>query len=202
MDRISRHSYVIAFEASEADSDKDRPRRLKVKVRRRGLSVSHRPEYSLAAPRVASTSDVQGQAREAIAKGLSGGPLRLRLTTLPHRDTAGKQSVNAVLQIGGAALAEVAQGKEMAIRVYGYAMTSGHVLDGIALNTSIDLSKSGNAVRDSGLTVVTAFPASTGNGDVRFFVRPERRRSPGRSKGTSRCPHSPPTNAFFPRPCS
>ena len=171
VDRISRHSYVIAFEASDADGNNDRPRKLKVKVRRPGLSVSHRPEYSLAVPRAASPSDVQGQAREAIAKGLSGGPLRLRLTTLPYRDAAGKQSVNAVLQIGGTALAEAAQGKEVSVQVYGYAMASGRVLDGIALNTSIDLSKVGGAVRDSGLNIVTAFPASTGDVDLRFFVR-------------------------------
>ncbi|MEO8361681.1 MAG: hypothetical protein ABI672_16725, partial [Vicinamibacteria bacterium] len=122
-------------------------------------------------PRRASNSDVEGQAREAIAKGLSGGPLRLRLSTLPYRDTSGKQSVNAVLQIGGDALAQAAQGKEMAVQVYGYAMASGHVLDGIALKTSIDLAKVGAAVRDSGLSLVTAFPASTGNVDLRFFVR-------------------------------
>ncbi|MEO8358778.1 MAG: VWA domain-containing protein, partial [Vicinamibacteria bacterium] len=67
MDRISRHSYVIAFEASEAVGSAERPRRLQVKVRRPGLSVSHRPEYSLATPRRASNSDVEGQAREAIA---------------------------------------------------------------------------------------------------------------------------------------
>jgi VWFA-related protein len=172
VDRISRHSYVIAFEAVEAEGKNNAPRSLKVKVRRPGLSVSHRPEYSLAAPRLASaSSDVESQAREAIAKGLSGGPLQLRLTTLPYRDAAGKQSVNAVLQIGGPALAEAAQGKEMAVQVFGYAMASGRVLDGIALNTSIDLSKFGNAVRDSGINIVTAFPASSGNVDVRFFVR-------------------------------
>ena len=171
VDRVSRHSYVIAFEALEAEGGSDRPRNLKVRVRRRGLTVSHRPEYSTSAPRATSASSAEGQAREAIAKGLSGGPLRLRLTTLPYRDPAGKQSVNAVLQIGGAALAEAVKGKEMAVQVYGYAMASGHVLDGIALNTSIDLSKFGNAVRDSGLNIVTAFPASTGDVDLRFFVR-------------------------------
>jgi VWFA-related protein len=171
VDRISRHSYVIAFEASEADGGNNRPRRLKVKLRRPGLTVSHRPEYSLATPRLASASDVQGQAREAIAKGLSGGPLRLRLTTLPYRDTAGKPSLNAVLQIGGTALADAAQGKEMAMQVYGYAMAAGRVLDGIAFNTSIDLSKFGTAVRSEGLSIVTAFPASSGDVDLRFFVR-------------------------------
>jgi VWFA-related protein len=171
VDRVSRHSYVIAFEASEADGSKNRPRRLKVKLRRPGLTVSHRPEYSLVTPRLASASDVQGQAREAIAKGLSGGPLRLRLTTLPYRDTDGKPSINAVLQIGGTALADVAQGKEMAMQVYGYAMAAGHVLDGIALDTSIDLSNFGTAVRSEGLSIVTAFPVSSGDVDLRFFVR-------------------------------
>jgi VWFA-related protein len=171
VDQISRHSYVMAFEASPTEGPSERPRRLKVRVHRAGLSVSYRPEYKVAAPGPASTLSIQGQAREAIAKGLSGGPLRLRLVTLPYRDLLGKPSINTVLQIGGEALAEAAQGKEMAVQIYGYAMASGRVLDGIAFSTSIDLLKFGSAVRASGLNVVAAFPALAGNVDLRFFVR-------------------------------
>jgi hypothetical protein len=162
---------VIAFEALVGEGASRQARPLKVRVSRPGLTVSHRPEYSITTPKVASASDAQGQAREAIAKGLTGGPLRLSLATLPYRDAAGQQSVNAVLRIDGSALAEAAQGKNMAVQVYGYAMASGRVLDGIALNTSIDLSKAGPAVRASGLNVITAFPVSAGDVDLRFFVR-------------------------------
>jgi hypothetical protein len=110
-------------------------------------------------------------ASEAISKGLSGGPLRLHLSTLPYRDREGKASVQAVLQVDGAALAEAAQGKDLAIQIYGYAMAGGRVVDGLALNTAIDLAKFGPVVRDSGISVLTAFPVSTGNVDLRFFVR-------------------------------
>jgi len=171
VDRISRRSYVIAFEPSEAAPDPARPRSLKVRVKRAGLSVSHRPEYTLAAaPGPSSPESVQSQAREAIAKGLSGGPLRLRVVTLPYRTASGEPSVNAVLQISGDALAGAVDGNKMPIQVFGYAMSQGRVLDGIAFSTSIDLEKLGGAAPSSGINVVTAFPVSTGNVDLRFFV--------------------------------
>ena len=171
VDQISRHSYVIAFETSEMDARKDRPRTLKVRVKRPGLTVSHRPEYSATAPRAASRGSVQMLAAEAITKGLTGGPLRLHLSTLPYRDVEGKSSVHAVLQIDGPALSEAAQGKDLAVQIYGYAMSGGRVLDGIALNTSLDLMRFGTVVRSSGISVITAFPVPPGNVDLRFFVR-------------------------------
>lgn len=167
VDQISRHSYVIAFEATESEGKSASPRSLKVRVKGAGLSVSYRPEYTLSAPRVAS----QIQATEAIAKGLSGGRLGLHLTALPYRDAAGARSVHAVLRIDGGALAEAATGKQLAVQVFGYAMASGRVLDGIALNTGVDVSKFGPALKSSGITLITAFPVSTGNVDLRFFVR-------------------------------
>ena len=115
-------------------------------MKRPGPSVSHRTEYSVAAPKPSSAGSVQMLASEAIAKGLSGGPLHLHLKTLPYRDDKGNASVHAVLQVDGVALTEAAQGKAMAVQIYGYAMSGGRVLDGIALNTSIDLVKFGAAV--------------------------------------------------------
>ncbi|MEO8359898.1 MAG: VWA domain-containing protein [Vicinamibacteria bacterium] len=50
VDQVSRHSYVLAFQAPASSTPENRQRRLKVVVRRRGLSVSHRPSYSIAAP--------------------------------------------------------------------------------------------------------------------------------------------------------
>ena len=171
VDQISRHSYVIAFEADPAAKG-NRPRTLKVRVRGSGLSVSHRTTYTAPAPWKASDARaVQLQAGEAIAKGLSGGALRLHLTTLPYRDREGKASVHAVLQIDGPALGEAAQGAALVVQVYGYVMDAGRVLDSLALNTSMDLSKFGAAVKSSGIRVLTAFPASRAAMDLRFFVR-------------------------------
>lgn len=171
VDQTSRHSYVIAFAAPEPDNGKSRFRKLKVRVRRPDLSVSHRAEYSIPPPPSAVGSGAGLQATEAIAKGLTGGALRLHLSTLPHRDPEGKTSVHAVLRIEGPALAEAAQGPALPVQIYGYALAEGRVLEGLAVNTSLDLSKLGKAVRSSGINLVTAFPVPTENVDLRFFVR-------------------------------
>jgi VWFA-related protein len=171
VDQISRHSYVIAFEAADPGAREGKPRSLKVRVRRGGLSVSHRPTYAPPSPVKATDAAVRAQATEAISKGLSGGALRLHLATLPYRDQDGKTSVHVVLQVDGAALSEAAQGKELAVQVYGYAMREGGALDSLSLNTSFDLARSGDAIRRSGLRVVTVLPVSPGPADLRFFVR-------------------------------
>lgn len=171
MDRISRHSYVIAFETSEKGSPNSRARRLKVRVRRPGLSVSHRPEYTMSPLRSEAGASGVLQATEAIGKGLTGGPLRLHLSTLPYRDEAGNANVQAVLRIGGDALAEAATGKELGLEVYGYALNEGRVLDGLAVQNKVDLSKIGPAVRTSGVNLLTSFPVTAGVVDLRFFVR-------------------------------
>lgn len=170
VEQISRHSYVIAFETPEKGGKSDHPRRLKVRVKRPGLSVSHRPEY-ITSPRPATSGAAQMLAAEAISKGLSGGPLRLHLSTLPYRDNEGTTNVQAVLHLDGTALAEASHEKALSIQVYGYAMADGRVVDGLALNTAIDSAKFGPMVRDSGITVLTAFPVATGNLDLRFYVR-------------------------------
>jgi VWFA-related protein len=172
VDQVSRHSYVIAFEAADASDKTRKPRKLKIRTRRPGLSVSHRPSYLLTPPKSGDGSGPGGiQMREALSKGLSGGPLQLHLTTLPYQDPQGKTSVQAVLQIEGKDLAESAKGATLAVQVYGYLMSGGRVLDSLALNTSLDLSKSGDALRTSGIRVLTAFPASPGDQELRFFVR-------------------------------
>jgi hypothetical protein len=172
VEQASRHSYVIAFETSEPDANpkNNRPRKLKVRVKRPGLSVSHRPEYSPAVPRPTGAA-AQMLASEAISKGLTGGPLRLHLQTIPYRDAGGRESVQAVLHIDGPSLAEGAVGPAMAVQVFGYAMSGGRVVDGLALNTSVDLSRFGPVVRTSGISVLTAFPVEPGRIDLRFFVR-------------------------------
>ena len=172
VDRISRQSYVIAFEAAEAAARGDRPRRLKVRVRTPGLSVSHRPTYSLPSREsVASGDEVRLRAAESITKGLSGGPLTLHLAALPYRDREGRAVVHAVLQIAGDAFSGAAQGSDVAIQVYGYALNGGRVVDSIAANTSLDLSKFGDDVRKSGFTLLTAFVVPDTAVDLRFFAR-------------------------------
>jgi VWFA-related protein len=172
VDQVSRHSYVIAFEAADASEKTNKARKLKIRTRRPGLSVSHRASYLLTPPKSGDGGGPAGiPMREALSKGLTGGPLGLHLTTLPYQDPQGKASVQAVLQIEGKDLAESAKGATLAVQVYGYLMSGGRVLDSLALNTSLDLSKSGDALRTSGIRVLTAFPASPGDQELRFFVR-------------------------------
>ena len=171
VDQVSRHSYVVAFEAAETDRS-DRPRSLKIRVRPEGLTVSHRPSYARttsAPPKDANS--VKLQAAEAIAKGLSGGPLQLHLTTLAYRDREGKVNVHAALQIDGETLTQAVKGGQMALQVYGYMMGERGVLDSLNLNTSVDLNKLGESVRNNGIRILTAFPVSPGVADLRFFVR-------------------------------
>ncbi len=143
-----------------------------MRVRGAGRSVSHRPFYSLPGPsKPKDAKALKDQADEALGKGLSGGPLRLRLQTLPYRDAGGTSSVHSVLQIDGPALSEAARGADLAIQVYGYAMRNGAVFDSLALNTTMDLSKLGEAIRKTGISLIASFPATPGVADLRFFVR-------------------------------
>lgn len=171
VDRISRKSYVIAFEI-DADPRDDKPRALKVRVRREGLSVSHRASYAVSD----RTSNAGGgasrtQAAEAIAKGITGGSLPLQITVLPHRDRDGRSIVHAVLEIDGPRLLGAARDGKLDLEVYGYLMRDGGVLDSVAANTSLDLAKMEASILASGVQVLTAFPLASGEADLRFFVR-------------------------------
>lgn len=172
VDRVSRQSYVIAFEAAEASNPSDKARSLKVRVKRPGLSVSHRTSYALPATRAAEGSGSSRlEAAEAIAKGLTGGSLPLHVTALPYRDAMGKAVVHAVLDIGSSGFSSTGAERPVDLEVYGYLMEEGRVLDSIAATTTIDVSKLGSALKTSGLQILTAFPAPTGLADLRFFVR-------------------------------
>jgi VWFA-related protein len=172
VDQISRHSYVIAFEAAEFGAKGDKRRSLKVRVRGEGRSVSHRPSYGAPAPLTTPDAGTMNRrAAEAISKGLTEGPLRLHLTALPHRDSGGKLAVHASLLVEGPELAAAAQGTRLAVQVFGYVLEEGAVLDSLAFTTSVDLGKYGEAARNSGIRVLTAFPVSAGSKDLRFFVR-------------------------------
>lgn len=172
VDRVSRQSYVIAFEAAEVSNPSDKPRSLKVRVKRPGLSVSHRTSYAAPTTRAAEGSGSSRlEAAEAITKGLTGGSLPLHVTALPYRDAMGKAVVHAVLDIGSSGFSSTGAERPVDLEVYGYLMEEGRVLDSIAATTTIDVSKLGSALKTSGLQILTAFPAPTGMADLRFFVR-------------------------------
>ncbi len=171
VDRVSRKSYVIAFEAAET-APAGKARELKVRVRRPGLSVSHRTTYRAPGARMAEGKGSHWiEPAEAIAKGLTGGALPLHLTTLPYRDGLGQSVVHAVLDIGSQGFSGAPGDRPLSVEIYAYLMEGGRVLDSLAASTSIDLSKVGNAVRTNGLQILTAFPLPTDAVSLRFFVR-------------------------------
>jgi VWFA-related protein len=97
--------YVLAFEPSEPDKKRDRPHKLKVKVQRAGLDVSHRRAYLLPdSKREPDPASQQLQAAEAIAKGLTGGPIGLAAVAVPYRNARGRVSLPVVLEIDGKTL--------------------------------------------------------------------------------------------------
>jgi len=169
---VSRQYYVLAFQPAEPAAKQGWPRSLKVRVQGAGRSVSHRAAYVVPAPSSGlDAAAARLAAAEAIGKGLSGGPLSLHLLAMAYRDREGRPSAPAVLHIDGRALAAVAQGERLALQVYGYAMAAGRVLDTLALETTLDLSKLGASVRSDGVRVLTAFAVSPGAVELRFFAR-------------------------------
>ena len=172
VEQASRRYYVLAFEPADPGGRRDRPRRLKVRVRGSGLTLSHRTAYLLRSSTSSDPAQLRLAAAEAIAKGLSGGPLGLDVVAVPYRDGDGATSLSAVLQIGGGALLAAARGSRLDVEVYGYAMAGDRVLDRLAVKTAIDLAKREASVRRDGLSVVTSFAVPHGQlVDLRFFVK-------------------------------
>jgi VWFA-related protein len=172
VEQASRRYYVLAFEPADPGGKRDRPRSLKLRVRGSGLTLSHRTAYLLPSAPSSDPAQLRLAAAEAIAKGLSGGPLGLDLVAVPYRDGAGATSLSAVLEIGGDALLAAARGPRLDVEVYGYAMARDRVLDRLAVKTSLDLAKREASVRRDGLSVVTSFAVPHGQlVDLRFFVK-------------------------------
>jgi VWFA-related protein len=172
VDAVSRRYYVLAFQPADPLPKPGQARSLKVRVRRAGLKVSHRAAYVLPASSTSAGGLAQRlKAAEAVAKGLSGGPVGLRLEALPYRDSKHGPSLPAVLHVDAGALVGSGAGPNLELSVYGYAMAQGRVLDRLALSMAFDLSKQGAALGRDGLDVVTAFAVPTGTLDLRFFVR-------------------------------
>jgi hypothetical protein len=169
---VSRHYYVLAFQPADPAPPAGRARDLKVRVKRNGLTVSHRAAYVVPKSNPAADAGAMRQAAaEAIAKGLSGGRIGMQLVTLPYRDGKGRDAVPAVLHLDGHALAAAARDGQLPIQVYGYALAQGRVLDHLALETTLDVSKAGATLRRDGFSVLATFAAAPGSVDLRFFVR-------------------------------
>jgi VWFA-related protein len=171
VEAVSRHYYVLAFQPADPAPSPGRARNVKVRVKRDGLTVSHRTAYLIPKTTAPDAASAQLAAAEAIAKGLSGGPLGLRLVTMPYRDREGAATLPAVLQIDGEALAAASRSGPLPLHVYGYALAAGQVLDSLKLETTIDLARAGSTLRRDGVTVLTTFAAAPGPVDLRFFVR-------------------------------
>jgi VWFA-related protein len=168
----SRHYYVLAFEPVSSKKP-GRLQKLKVRVKRAGLEVSHRRGYTIADPkRVADPVNREMQAAEAIAKGLSGGPVALRAIAVPYRGASDELSLPVVLEIDGRALLAGGPTKELKLEVFGYALDeAGRIYDAVGLAPALDVGAVRTSLEAKGLQVLTSFAVPDGPVDLRFLVR-------------------------------
>ena len=167
----SRYYYVLAFEPAETKKKAGELRKLKVKVKRPGLQVSHRAGYTVPDPKAVPAATAQLQAAEVIAKGISGGALRLRAVAVPYRGPQGQVSLPVVLEIEGETLVAGA-GKPLSLEIFGYALdANGRIQDAFGLTPTLDLEKLGPAIGQKGVQVLTSFRVREGPADLRFLVR-------------------------------
>lgn len=168
----SRYYYVLAFEPADTKKKAGELRKLKVKVKRPGLQVSHRAGYTLPDLKAVPASTAQLQAAEAIAKGLSGGALRLSAVAVPYRSPQGAVSLPVVLEIEGESLLAGGGRQPLSLEIFGYALdATGRIQDAFGLTPTLDLEKLGPGIRKTGVQVLTAFRVEEGPVDLRFLVR-------------------------------
>jgi VWFA-related protein len=168
----SRSYYVLAFEPADANNRTGELRRLKIKVKRPGLTVSHRAGYMLPDPKAVPAPTAQLQAAEVIAKGISGGALRLRAIAMPYRNARDQVSLPVVLEIDGESLLAGATPKMLLLEIYGYALDrEERIQDALGLTPTLDLEKLGAVIKQKGIQVLTAFRAREGLADLRFLVK-------------------------------
>src|SRR5258706_112756 len=170
---VSRYYYVLAFEPADSKKKPGELRKLKVKVKRAGLQVSHRAGYTVPDLKAVPAPTAQLQSAEAIAKGLSGGALRLSAVAVPYRSSQGEVSLPVVLEVAGESLlAGAGSGKALSLEIYGYALdATGRIQDAFGLTPTLDLEKLGPGIRKTGVQVITAFRVQEGPADLRFLVR-------------------------------
>ena len=141
-------------------------------MKRPGLQVSHRAGYTLPDATTATAARTrQLQSAEIIAKGLSGGALRLHAASMAYRNAEGQLSLPVVLEIDGESL-QAGEGQKLALEIFGYAFDAeGRVLDFVTLSPTLDMAQVGPVVRTRGVQVLTAFRVKDGPVDLRFLVR-------------------------------
>jgi VWFA-related protein len=168
----SRFYYVLAFEPVDSKKKPGELHKLKIKVKRAGLEVSHRAGYTLPDPKTVAPAASRMQAAETIAKGLSGGAIRMQAVAVPYRDAQGRVSLPVVLEIDGESLVAGGAKKSLGLEVYGYVLDGeGRIQDALALSPTLDLDKLGAGLKQKGVQVLTAFRVREGPADLRFLVR-------------------------------
>lgn len=166
----NRDFYVLAF--APAGTDRGKPRKLSIKVKTPGLKVSHRATYTLPDTKKPDPGRSAMEAAEIIAKGVTGGSIRVRAYALPYRARDGMASLSVVIQVPGEALAEAVKRKQIGLQLYGYLTDAeGAVLDYFQATPVLDPAQLGESLRKSGLQVITTFAAASGPLEVRLLVR-------------------------------
>ena len=166
----NRDFYVLAF--APAGTDRGKPRKLSIKVKAPGLKVSHRATYTLPDLKKPDAGRSAMEAAEIIAKGVSGGSIRMRAYALPYRSRDGKTTLSVVIQVPGEALLEAVKRKQIGLQLYGYLTDAeGAVLDYFQATPVLDPAQLGESLKKSGLQVITTFAAVSGPVEVRLLVR-------------------------------
>jgi VWFA-related protein len=166
----NRDFYVLAFAPAVAEPGK--PRKLSIKVKTPGLKVSHRSSYTLPDLKKPDAARTAMEGAEIIAKGVSGGTIKMKAYALPYRAKDGKAAVPVVIQIPGEALGEAVKRKQIGLQVYGYLVDQeGAVLDYFHATPVLDPAQLGESLKKMGVQIVTTFAAAPGALEVRLLVR-------------------------------
>ncbi|MEO5761818.1 MAG: VWA domain-containing protein [Vicinamibacteria bacterium] len=166
----TRDFYILAFAPSP--TDKGKPRKLTVKVKRPGVSVSHRASYSLPDPKKPEPARAAIESAELIAKGITGGSIKVKAYALPYRAQDGKLALPVVVQIPAEALADAVKRKQIGLQVFGYLLDQhGTVVDFFQATPDLDPLQVGDLVKKSGLQIITTFAAVEGPMELRLLVR-------------------------------
>jgi VWFA-related protein len=168
----TRRYYVVTFEPP-ALKGAAKPHKLKVKVRGKDREASSRTAWSeVSADPAKSAMAPMLQAAEAIAKGLTGGEIRVDAVAVPYRTAEGSVLLPVVLQVDAASLLAGRTTGNLAVDVFAYAMDeSGAVEDLATVNPTLELAKVGSRLAAQGLQIHTAFKLKPGNKSLRFLVR-------------------------------
>ena len=165
----NRSFYVLAF--TPASAERGKPRKLSVKVKRPGASVWHRATYTLPDPKKADPGRAMTESAEIIAKGVTGGNIKVSAYALPYL-AKGSPSLSVVIQVAGDSLGDASKRKAFGLQVFGYAVDAhGEVLDYLQATPTIDPAQTSDMLKKSGVQLITTFAAAQGAAEVRLLVR-------------------------------